>query len=111
MIAIASSTSTATGSGTPSGREVIWTRSGPKRRPITRRLARPIFDSFSRRSPVFRLPQAKTGFVVAARVVLEMAEANQFGLIVTTGSGSAASWAGVPREHVAMVLALQDKPS
>lgn len=51
-------------------------------------------------------PQARAGFALAGRVVLEMAAANQSGVIVATGYGAAASWSGVPREHVAAVLAL-----
>jgi hypothetical protein len=56
-----------------------------------------------------QFPQARAGFTLAGRVVLEMAAANQAGLIVATGYGAAASWSGVPRDHVTAVLALADK--
>jgi len=38
-------------------------------------------------------------------VVLEMAASNNAGVIVATGQGENAAWAGVPRENVAALLA------
>jgi hypothetical protein len=49
----------------------------------------------------------KGGFSLDARVVLEMAQANGMGIIVTNGYGAVAAWAGVPKEHVAGVLSLK----
>ena len=58
-----------------------------------------------------QVPETRAGFRLAGRVVLEMAAANQAGVIVTTGYGAAASWSGVPQQHVAAVLALENEPT
>jgi len=52
------------------------------------------------------VPQARGGFMLAGKVVLQMAATNQVGVIVATGHGGTASWSGVPQEHVATLLAL-----
>ena len=52
------------------------------------------------------VPQARAGFMLAGKVVLEVAASNQVGVIVSTGHDGTASWSGVPREHVATLLAL-----
>ena len=50
-------------------------------------------------------PPAKAGFEIAGRVVLQMAQAQGAGVIVSTGVGPTGKWVAVPREHVAAVLA------
>jgi hypothetical protein len=52
-------------------------------------------------------PGAKAVCGLSGRVVLEMAQANRAGVIVASGYGAAASWAGVPRDHVTALLAVE----
>lgn len=47
----------------------------------------------------------ETFFEIESRVVLEMARAIESGVVVQNGTDGRDSWAGVPREHVADVLA------
>jgi hypothetical protein len=58
-----------------------------------------------------QVPQARAGFRLAGRVVLEMAVANNMGVILSTGWGPAASWAAIPPQQVAAVLALSNTPA
>jgi hypothetical protein len=50
------------------------------------------------------IPPAKAGFEIAGKVVLQMAQAQGAGVIVSTGVGGGASWVAVPKEHVAGIL-------
>lgn len=55
------------------------------------------------------IPQTTVAFDIAARAILQMALTNGAGVIVATGHGVAASWAGVRRVDVRAVLSLADK--
>jgi hypothetical protein len=69
---------------------------------------RPMLLVYTDQQAAMQAPGAKAAFGVAGRVVLEMARANQAGVIVATGYGAASSWAGVAPQDVAALLARED---
>jgi hypothetical protein len=68
---------------------------------------RPMLLVYTDQQAAMQSPGVKAVFGIAGRVVLEMAQANGAGVIVATGYGAAGSWAGVPQDHVAALLAVE----